>query len=154
MCSGRLTALRFVLRLIFQSLRAKAGISKLPLDEARAAPQRHAQYWSSSVAATGWSSSEKKIARRVFDAALGRELAEVMVEFKARAVAVSSPDEMWPLEEFLSRRRREIEAKYDYHYSQLDIVFGRLLRERRIEERDLEGISEEKISTIRRIASL
>jgi hypothetical protein len=29
-----------------------------------------------------------------------------------------------------------------------------LLRERRIQERDLEGLSEDKLSTIRRIASL
>ena len=94
------------------------------------------------------------IARRVFDVALQRELADAIAEFKARAAAVASPEEMWALEEFLSRRRREIDATYDYRYSQLVIVFGRLLRERRIEERDLEGLSEEKISTIRRIASL
>jgi hypothetical protein len=81
---------------------------------------------------TGWSSSEKGIARRVFEAALARELAEAIAEFKARAAAVASPEEMWALEEFLSHTRREIEAKYDYRYSQLDIVFGKLLRERRI----------------------
>ena len=106
------------------------------------------------MATTVWSPSEKGIARRAFYTALGRELADAIAEFKARAAAVASPEEMWALEEFLSRRRREIEAKYDYRYSQLDIVFGKLLRERRIEERDLEGLSEDKLSTIRRIASL
>lgn len=104
--------------------------------------------------AIGWSPSEKGIARRVFDTALERELAEAIAEFKAKAAAIASPTDMWALEEFLSRRRREIDAKYDYRYSQLDIVFGKLLRERRIEERDLEGLSEERLSLIRRIASL
>jgi len=37
---------------------------------------------------------------------------------------------MWDLEHHLTERRKEIDRKYDYRYSQLDLVFGRLLRER------------------------
>jgi hypothetical protein len=101
-----------------------------------------------------WSESEKKIARRVFEAALKAELAEVMAEFKARAVAATEPDDMWSIEESLRSRRYEIDKKYDYRYSQLLVVFGRLLHERRIQETQLAGLSEEKLLYIRRIASV
>lgn len=41
-----------------------------------------------------WSAAEKKLARRVFEAALTAELAEIMADFKARAAAVAHPHEM------------------------------------------------------------
>ncbi len=76
-----------------------------------------------------WSQSEKKVARRVYDSALEGELAEIMAEFKARATAVRTPDEMWELEGYLSAKRREIHEKYDYRYSRLILTllgfFGR-----------------------------
>lgn len=101
-----------------------------------------------------WSESEKKVARRVFETALAAELAEVMAEFKARAAAAAEPDDLWSIQEHLHRTRREIDEKYDYRYSQLIIVFGRLLREGRIQEAQLVELSEDKLSYIRRIASL
>ena len=101
-----------------------------------------------------WSESEKRLARRVFDAALAAELAEVMAEFKARAVAATEPDDMWSIQEHLYHKRREIDEKYDYRYSQLLLVFGRLVREGRVQEAQLTGLSEEQLSYIRRIASL
>jgi photoprotection regulator FRP-like protein len=101
-----------------------------------------------------WSQSEKKIARRVYDAALETELAETIAEFKARAAAVASPHAMWELGRYLDRQRRKIEDKYDYRYSQLLLLFARLLREGRIREDQLHGLSEEKLSYIRRIVSL
>jgi hypothetical protein len=100
-----------------------------------------------------WSESEKKLARRVFEAALAAELAEVMAEFKAKAAAAAEPDDMWSIQEHLYRKRREIDEKYDYRYSQLPVVFGQLLREGRVQEAQLAGLSEEKLSYIRRIAS-
>jgi len=59
---------------------------------------------------------------------------------------------MWSIQQFLATARRDIDFKYDYRYSQLDLVFGRLLREGRIGERDLQGLSEEKLACIRRVA--
>jgi hypothetical protein len=56
-----------------------------------------------------WSESEKKLARRVFEAALTAELAEVMAEFKAQAAAAAEPDDMWSIQEHLYRKRREID---------------------------------------------
>jgi len=100
-----------------------------------------------------WSQSEKKVAHRVFEAALQAELAEVMADFKARAAAAAEPDDMWLIEEHLRDKRREIDRKYDYRYSQLIRVFGRLLREGRIQEAQLFGLAQEKLAGIRSMAA-
>jgi hypothetical protein len=94
------------------------------------------------------------VARRAFEAARKAELAEVLAEFKTRAVAATGPDDMWSVEEYLRNKRYAIDKKYDYRYSQLFSVFGRLLREHRIQEAQLAGLSEDKLSCILRIASL
>lgn len=101
-----------------------------------------------------WSAAEKKLAHRVFEAALTAELAEIMADFKARAAAVTEPHEMWPLREYLARKQHEIERKYDYRYSQLLLVFAQLIREERVQEAQLAGLSEEKLGYIRCIVSL
>lgn len=101
-----------------------------------------------------WSDSEKRIARRVFDTVLQRELSEVMAEFKRLAAAAKVPEDMWAIGQILTAARRDIDSKYDYRYSQLVVVFGRLLREGHIQERDLHGLTEEKLEYIRKIASL
>lgn len=103
---------------------------------------------------TTWKDSEKKIARRVFEAALQSELAEIMATLKARAASAKEPDDMWAIQAFLAQAQRDIDSKYDYRYSQLEFVFGRLLREKRIEEHDLNGLADEKLATILRIAGL
>ena len=99
-----------------------------------------------------WKDSEKKIARRVFDAALQSELAGIMATFKARAASVKEPSDMWEIQTYLAHAQREIDRKYDYRYSQLEFVFGRLLHEKRIEAQDLNGLAEEKLDTIKRVA--
>jgi len=101
-----------------------------------------------------WSESEKKVARRAFEAALSAELSEVIAEFKARATAAAEPDDLWSIQEHLYHKRREIDEKYDYRYSQLLMVFGKLVREGRLQEAQLAGLAEEKLSYIRRIVSL
>lgn len=101
-----------------------------------------------------WSESEKKIARRVFEAALQRELASILARFKELAANASTPEQMWAVRDYLTMQQREIDSKYDYKYSQLIVVFGRLLRENRIEERELSGIAEDKLDLIMRIATL
>src|ERR1700741_4611146 len=101
-----------------------------------------------------WSEAERRIARRVFETALQRELAEVMVEFKVQAAKTKRPADMWAVQEYLARTRLEIDAKYDFRYSQLELVFGTLLREKRIKEADLQGLAEDKLTRMRRVASL
>lgn len=82
-----------------------------------------------------WTDSEKKVARWAFDASLKAELAEIISIFKDNASSARTPDEMWSIGDSLLRQRREIEQKYDYRYSQLLHVFGRLVREGRITKR-------------------
>src|ERR1700675_570203 len=84
-----------------------------------------------------WSKSEKAIARTVFDAALGRELHELIQEAKKMASQIQQSSDLWDLEAYLTERRKEIDRKYDYRYSQLTHVFGKLLYENRLREDEL-----------------
>ena len=99
-----------------------------------------------------WSRSEKTIARKAFDAALGRELHEVIQEAKKMASQIKQSSDLWDLEHYLTGRRKEIDRKYDYRYSQLTHVFGRLLYESRLSEEELHGLGEDKLKSIRSIA--
>jgi photoprotection regulator FRP-like protein len=99
-----------------------------------------------------WSRSEKAIARQAFDAALKRELHELMQEAKEIAGQIKQPSDLWDLQEYLSQRRKEIDHKYDYRYLHLTQVFGRLLCETRVSEEELRGFSQDKLKTIRSLA--
>ena len=100
-----------------------------------------------------WSRSEKTIARKAFDAALGRELHEVIQEAKKMASQIQQSSDLWDLEHYLTERRKEINRKYDYRYSQLTHVFGRLLYEKRLREDELSGLREDKLQPIRSFAN-
>jgi hypothetical protein len=56
------------------------------------------------------------------------------------------------LEHYLTQRRKEIDRKYDYRYSQLTQVFGKLLYDVRLGEEDLRGLREDKLRSIRSFA--
>ena len=99
-----------------------------------------------------WSGAEKAVARRTFDAALQTELESVMCEARERMARVREIHELWELEHWMGERRTGIDSKYDYRYSVLASVFGNLLREGRISERDLEGLAEEKLDAIRNLS--
>jgi Photoprotection regulator fluorescence recovery protein len=99
-----------------------------------------------------WSRSEKVIARAAFDAALGRELHEVIQQTKKMASQIQQSSDLWDLEHYLTQRRKEIDRKYDYRYSQLTHVFGRLLYEKRLREEELRGLREDKLNSIRSLA--
>jgi len=99
-----------------------------------------------------WSRSEKIIARKAFDAALGRELHEVIQETQKMASQIQQSSDLWDLEHYLTQRRKEIDRKYDYRYSQLTQVFGRLLYEKRLREEELRGLGEDKLKPIRSLA--
>ena len=77
-----------------------------------------------------------------------------MAEFKARAASAAEPQDMWAVQDYLAKKGREIDEKYDYRYSQLVLVFARLVREGRLKEEQLEGLAEEKLSFIARLLSL
>ena len=96
-----------------------------------------------------WSKSEKAIARKVFDAALKRELHEVIQEAKRMCSQIKEPADLWDLEHYLTQRRKEIDCKYDYRSSRLTHVYGRLLQEGRLREEELRGLREDKLGSIR-----
>ena len=99
-----------------------------------------------------WSRSEKAIARKAFDAALGHELHEVIQEVKRMANQIQKSSDLWDLEHYLTQRRKEIDRKYDFRGSRLTDVLGRLLYENRIREEYLRGLREEKMKSIRSFA--
>ena len=63
--------------------------------------------------------SEKAIARRLFDAALKRELHEVMQEAKQKANQIKEPADVWELERYLTQRRKDVDRRYDFRSSRL-----------------------------------
>jgi len=99
-----------------------------------------------------WSKSEKIVARKAFDAALKRELHEVMQETRRMASQIKEPSDLWDLEHYLTARRKDIDRKYDTRGSRLKDVLGRLLYENRLREEDLSGLREEKMKSIRSFA--
>ncbi|HKD01305.1 MAG TPA: hypothetical protein VKB77_02710 [Terriglobales bacterium] len=99
-----------------------------------------------------WSRTEKVIARTAFDAALKRELQDVMQKAKQMANQIKESADVWELEHYLTERRKEIDRKYEYRYSQLTHVFGRLLYEGRVSEEELRGLGDDKLKSIRSLA--
>jgi Photoprotection regulator fluorescence recovery protein len=97
-----------------------------------------------------WSASEKKIARRADEAAVESALAKIMAELKAKAAAAAKPSEMWAIEGYLRRQRKEFDEIFDFRYSQLPLVLARLIREGHLDEARLDGLSEEKMEIINR----
>jgi hypothetical protein len=68
------------------------------------------------------------------------------------ANAIQQSADLWDLEHYLTQRRKEIDRKYEYRYSRLTQVFGRLLDEKRISEQELRGLREDKMKPIRSFA--
>jgi hypothetical protein len=100
-----------------------------------------------------WSSTEKAIARKAFDRALQQELDAAIQSTKQMAAKIRQASELWELERYLTRLRKEIDRKYEYKYSVLLPVFGELVREGRLNGKDLQGLTEDKLAYIRREAT-
>ena len=96
-----------------------------------------------------WSRSEKAIARRAYDQAHDRELSAFAEEVRRRANRITEPRHIWALHDFLTRKRKEIDRKYDYRYSQLVLVFALLIRDGWLSEAELTGLAEEKLARIK-----
>lgn len=100
-----------------------------------------------------WTDKEKKIARRAFDLALERERDALLAEFKQKALAANDFDDLWNIQSYLRDKQRELDTKFDYRYSQLEMVFAVLLRDKRISEAELDGLAEERLAAIRLLCS-
>jgi hypothetical protein len=101
-----------------------------------------------------WSRAEKAVARAAFDAALAREMVSIREEAVAMLERSADPFAVWGIHDFLSRRRSEVDEKYDYRYSVLILVFARLLREGWLRREELAGLSAEKQERIQRMLRL
>jgi hypothetical protein len=100
-----------------------------------------------------WHKPEKEIARRAFDAAWQREWRSIADAVRAQADQIREPGHLWDLETYLREKRKEINEKYDFRYSVLIFVLGRLFREGWITTQDLEGLSPAKLARIQAFAS-
>lgn len=96
-----------------------------------------------------WSHAEKVVAREAFRRALEREFEKVIWKTKEMAAHVEQPSDLWELEGYLTQSRKEIDRKYDYRYSVLPLVFGKLIREGRLKEEELRGLGNDKLEAIR-----
>jgi len=99
-----------------------------------------------------WSKKEKAIAKRAFENAYEKECKDLIEKIQKRASEAKGPPDIWRLRDFLTKRIKEIENKYDYRYSMLILVFARLMQEGWITVDEIEGLSEDKISKICHLA--
>jgi hypothetical protein len=99
-----------------------------------------------------WSKPEKEIARRAYRAAYERECSAIADRVRKMAAAIKEPADMWRIHDYLTEKREETDEKYDYRYSVLLWVFGRLMFDGWVREEDLAGLSEEKLQQIRQTA--
>jgi hypothetical protein len=95
-----------------------------------------------------WSKTEKKIAEAAYAKAYEREIEALIREVREGASAITEPDDVWRLHDFLSAKRHEIDGKYDYRYSVLIFVFAQLIQEGWLHLDELEGLETEKLAKV------
>ena len=101
-----------------------------------------------SDANSTWSETEQEIAQTAFKIAYEREISALIQEVRDRASAISDPEEMWQLHDFLSARRHDVDGKYDDTYPMLMFVFARLVKEGWLQLDELQGLSRDKLAKI------
>jgi len=99
-----------------------------------------------------WTNEEKKVARKAFDNAYQREMDEIKSLLLNKVSRIKTNADIWAIEDFLLEKRKVVDSKYDYRYSQLIVVFGRLLSEGYLNEEDISELSEEKKDFIKKFA--
>jgi hypothetical protein len=98
-----------------------------------------------------WSKKETEIARHAYRTAYERECRAIALKTRNMAEGINEPSDLWNIHDYLTKKREEIDQKYDYRYSTLLSLFTRLLYEGWIKEEDLTGLSEDKLQEIHRI---
>jgi hypothetical protein len=101
---------------------------------------------------TKWTKKEKLIAREAFHKAYKSECMWIADNLKNMVNEVSCPDDLWEVRNYLSKTLKNIEKKYDFRYSILILVLAQLMKDGWIEENELIGLSEDKISKIINLA--
>ena len=101
-----------------------------------------------------WSATEKKVAREAFDRAIERERAAIRSEAAAMLAEAGDDEVIWRLHNFLSKKRRQFDQKYDFRYSQLIWVFANLMADGWVTEEDLAGLRPDKIEKIKGLVAI
>ena len=99
-----------------------------------------------------WSKSEKEIAKKVFNLAKQRDYKNLLESINDKAI--KTPDDIWNLQNLLNEKAKEFDEKYDYRYSQLIILFVRLINEDLLKIEELNGLATDKINLIQKITEL
>jgi hypothetical protein len=100
-----------------------------------------------------WTPTEKKLARIAFDKAFERQCTAITQEARRMLETTTAPSDIFRVQEYLTEQRRIADGLYDYRYSRLLDVFGRLLSDGWLKEGDLRGFQPEKIAKIKHLAS-
>jgi hypothetical protein len=96
-----------------------------------------------------WAPIEKKLARIAFDKAFERQCTAITEKTRRMLETTTAPSEIFRVQEYLTEQRRIVDGLYDYRYSRLVEVFGRLLSDGWLREGDLHGLQPEKIAKIK-----
>jgi len=99
-----------------------------------------------------WSKTEKIIARKIFELAKQRDYERLIKKINNKTI--NSPEDIWELRKLLNEKVKEFDKKYDYRYSILLEIFMRLVSENLLKIEDLNGLSNEKIETIKQVVKL
>jgi len=89
-----------------------------------------------------YTKSEKKVAKELFELARQRDYKHLQKSIKQ--YECDTPENIWDLREFLNKKAREFDNKYDYRYSVLDEVFIGLILEELLSIDELKGFSQER----------
>ena len=100
-----------------------------------------------------WAPTEKKLARAIFDKAFEKQCTAIAQEARRMLETTTAPSDIFRVQEYLTEQRKIVDGLYDYRYSRLLVVFGRLLSDGWLREGDLNGLQPEKIAKIKREAS-
>jgi hypothetical protein len=101
-----------------------------------------------------WSGNEKKIAMAAYEKAYKAEMRQIHEAVYKKLRDFRDENDVWRLHDYLTQKRKEVDRKYDYRYSVLILVFARLLSDGLIVEKDLEGLSQDKIANIKRFLEI
>ena len=74
-----------------------------------------------------WSKAEKKNAKQAFDLAYERKCQKIIEQIKKRKL--SNDEDIWKLGDYINKKQKEIDRKFDYRYSQLIPVFSVFIKE-------------------------
>lgn len=96
-----------------------------------------------------WTAAEKKTARRAFDKAFERHCASITAEVRQMLENLTNPSDIWRIQEYLTEHRRNVDRIYEYKHSRLILIFSILIRDGWLTEKDLAGLQQEKIVSIR-----